>query len=54
MFFTFILFLTLGLAVFIPLQERSRNAAGIIFLVLMVLWLIDAGTGFTAGWKFPR
>jgi uncharacterized membrane protein YtjA (UPF0391 family) len=43
----FILFLILGLVVFVPLAGNARLVAMIVFVVIMVLWLVG---GF-AGWN---
>ena len=39
--FAFILFLILGLTVFIPLQPGARTVAMVVFVVLMVVWLLQ-------------
>lgn len=43
----FVLFLVLGLAVFIPLQPNARIVAMVVFTVIMALWMF-AGL---AGWN---
>jgi hypothetical protein len=42
-----VLFLILGLVLFIPLVENGRLAAMVVFVVIMALWLI----GGLAGWN---
>lgn len=38
--FAFLLFLTLGLTVFVPLSGQARIVALVVFAILMVLWLL--------------
>lgn len=44
--FAFILFLILGLAVFVPLGGGGRMVALVIFTVLMVVWLLQGVGAF--------
>lgn len=49
MLFEFVLFLILGLVLFVPLEGNGRLVAMIVFVVLMVLWLVSG----VAGWHIP-
>lgn len=53
MMFTFMLFLVLGLAVFMaPPPGNTRLILMIVFIVLMVLWIVAGVTGFNL--DFPK
>lgn len=48
----FLLFLLLGLAVFIPLGGNARLVAMVVYVVLMLLLLLGVGSGFNLGSHF--
>jgi hypothetical protein len=50
--FEFILFVLLGLCVFVPLSERAKTVALVVYVVLMVLWLVAGATGYNPGAHF--
>ena len=50
--FEFVLFVLLGLTVFVPLSERAKTVAMIVYVVLMVLWIAAGATGFNVGQHF--
>jgi hypothetical protein len=44
--FEFLLFLIIGLTLFVPLSERGKLVAMIFYTVIMALWILAGATGY--------
>jgi hypothetical protein len=47
--FEFILFVLIGLCLFLPMSERAKTAALVFYVVIMAIWLLIGVTGFNVG-----
>ena len=51
--FEFILFVLIGLCLFLPMSERAKTAALVFYVVIMAIWLLIGGPRHPRSGQYP-